>query len=157
MIERLRQLVWYERGAGFAEEGIWRFRPVAFIRVHGTFVALVFALYVGFGLSLVVFPWSTFFVDPSALLIGIQIAPFVIYGRRVLRLKRAMKTDVPNAAGVVCPRCLYDLNGVGQIEKCPECGQSVDMEKLPKQWARTVRGLRYPDGDREAVRGWMDV
>lgn len=157
MMRRLRQWLWYERGEGFAERGLWRPFPVAFVRVNGAFAASLIAILVGTFAVLLTPLAELFDLFSAPYSVLVVFVPQLLFGPRQYRLKQFMKRDVVAARGLVCPRCLYDLRGAGAISACPECGQSVDLEKLPRQWARTVRGLRYPDGDREAVTGWRDV
>ena len=149
--------MWYERGAGFAEGGLWRARSVASVTLSVKCALPVIVLLV---CSAVAFlpvlnglrpRWF-----PGAVLLS-ALPTYLLMNRVCLKRDREMKFFVARRNGIVCPRCLYDLRGAGAISKCPECGQSVDLEKLPKQWARTVPGLWNPAGDHEAVRGWMDV
>jgi hypothetical protein len=157
VIRRFRRLVWYESGEGFAESGWAKGRPVALLRPQGWF-ALTLVLVSCGSVGLIFTPFRSF-LGPLALTLPVVslVVPQVVFVPRIQRVQRFITSAVPDAGGLICPRCLYDLRGGGDITKCPECGQSVDLEKLPKQWARTVRGLRYPDGDREAVTGWREV
>ena len=156
-MRRLRQWLWYERGEGFAERGLWRPRSVASVKQSALcgfpVVFLLAGSMVSFSLPLsrVALHWV-----PGVLLLA-AIPTYLLMNRVALQKDRNAKLSVVEKRGFVCPRCLYDLRGAAAISACPECGQSVDLEKLPRQWARTVRGLRYPDGDREAVTGWRDV
>ena len=115
MIHRLRRWLWYERGAEFAEEGVWASRPVAYIQPYGGWAfccALLFLLFIG----LMFTPLYGFFGSWTVLFpFGVSYGPLLFFWSRMSRVKRAMKGSVVKARGLVCPRCLYDLRGAGAI------------------------------------------
>jgi DNA-directed RNA polymerase subunit RPC12/RpoP len=127
------------------------------IRPHCGCALVYLLIFTASFLLVVLTPMGKALLSSGSSTLFVVAPPLLICGSRIGAVHRVMKDDVVETRGLVCPRCLYDLSAAGSVSACPECGQSVDLKKLPRQWARTVRALRYPDGDREAVRGWLDV
>jgi protein-S-isoprenylcysteine O-methyltransferase Ste14 len=52
------------------------------------------------------------------------------------RSKARMKRSVQAAAGRVCVRCVYNLEGLGEAGECPECGRRFDIVVDRRSWER---------------------
>jgi hypothetical protein len=52
-----------------------------------------------------------------------------------------MANDTAGQLEQYCRGCFYMLRGIGQVGKCPECGQEFDLSD-PKTWARYPRRQR---------------
>jgi hypothetical protein len=48
---------------------------------------------------------------------------------RETRAERALRTEVPGAISLNCPRCGYNLRGLREA-RCPECGTEYTLEEL---------------------------
>ena len=58
---------------------------------------------------------------------------FEMWIRRSKR-RRSLRKRIEDCDYLVCPICLYSLNGLGLQGNCPECGQSFHQRSLPTVW-----------------------
>ena len=93
-MRRLRQWLWYERGEGFAERGLWRPFPVAFVRVNGAFAASLIAILVGTFAVLLTPLAELFDLFSAPYSVLVVFVPQLLFGPRQYRLKQFMKRDV---------------------------------------------------------------
>ena len=51
----------------------------------------------------------------------------------------------PNPDHLECHRCGYDLRGHAELDRCPECGEPIDlyMARRDREWRKIDRRTRY--------------
>jgi hypothetical protein len=79
-------------------------------------------------------------VSSGFVMIAVCIAGIVLHIWILRHLRRVTELS----GGFTCPRCLHDLSGAA-TGNCPECGQDVAYEDLPRLW----RASQSPLGSRE--------
>ncbi len=66
--------------------------------------------------------------------LGAATAVVLLLGLFVLLRERTLRKLVIEHEGRVCPGCTYPLPGQEGQVRCPECGQTVDLERTIEQW-----------------------
>lgn len=63
---------------------------------------------------------------------------------RYLVCRRALKVcaEAMRKAGKLCPRCLYDLEQLGDSGLCPECEQPYTSDEVKRAWSAAFAWFR---------------
>ena len=127
---RARRLFWYEPGEGFAERGVWKHRPVAYVREHMFFAAIFLGMQ--FGFYFWIFLLDGFLANGSFPYdVLLLLVPMLVCIPRIRHLRLAMKNVVVPARGLVCPRCLYDLRSLGSVSVSLSVGSRWMLSYCP--------------------------
>lgn len=85
---------------------------------------------------------------PFLLILGISFLLYV--SASTIFLTSRVRRRVNASRGFACPWCLYDLRGRREEASCPECGHSIDTERLPKMWHGYLKQDRRGSRERGA-------
>lgn len=71
-------------------------------------------------------------------LVGNLGAPIIVWAVFILLFldKRRIKARIKACGYMVCVECGYELTGLGNSGRCPECGTPFEEESLRKTWRR---------------------
>lgn len=74
----------------------------------------------------------------SVCAVGIGILLLFAAATTYVRARRTLIAALHTSAGMLCPRCEYNLHGLPSVGDCPECGTHYTHEALQRAW----RGMK---------------
>jgi hypothetical protein len=72
-------------------------------------------------------------ISGAIILVGIS-AGIVILARRSERYA----SDLAKCGWLRCPQCFFDLRGLPDVGRCPECGGPFSIQDLQARWQETT-------------------
>lgn len=117
---------WYQRPwtASRLRRGVF-YASVLNIALFGFFMVSIVGL---FSLTRNAGGWVL--VAFGALSVGYVFLQFWMYRWMTARQVRACRRRVRESEGLICTECGFELNGLPELERCPECGEKHSREEL---------------------------